>query len=123
MTANKTSSNPHGLTVGQSLFFVFHENRHASTKTVTVRSIGRRWANLDNNTRIDMANLRADGGGFTSPGSAYLTEGHYREEVSIRDAWDSLSRRLCCLYSMPAGLTVEKMDQIAGLLGIDRGRP
>lgn len=119
----KTPSNPHGLTVGQSLFFVNNQTRQETTRTVTVLSVGRKWAELDNRTRIDMVSLRADGRGFTSPGTAYLSEGDYREKVVIRDAWNSLSRHLGRLHSMPAGMTVEKMDQIADLLGIERGEP
>ena len=114
------SSNPHGLTVGQELFFV-SSGRYTAPRAVTVEKIGRKWAVLDNHTRIDMTSLRADGRGYASPGSAYLTEGDYRDEVAIRDAWNSLNRRFRRLYAMPAGLTIEKMDQIADLLGIERG--
>lgn len=114
------SSNPHGLTVGQELFFVNHQTRSAITQIVSVVKIGRKWADLSNRHRIDMVTFRADGGGYNSPGTAYLSEQIYRDKVALSRAWQSLTQKISGMYSIPTGMTIEKIDQIADLLGIDR---
>lgn len=113
------SSNPHGLSVGDCLFYVANDNRR-STSHVSVEKIGRKWVTLSNYVRVDISTLAADGGDYMSPGTAYRTEKEYRDRLAVREAWASLNRHLGRMYSMPDGMTVEKMDQIADLLGIDR---
>jgi hypothetical protein len=122
MKTPKNQSNPHGLTVGQELFVVYDERRRAGgNRPVIVTKIGRKWVDIcEGRYRIDAETLRIDGKGFSSPGRCYLTEQAYREEAEIKDAWWSLYRRIDRMHSMPAGMTIEKMDQIADLLGIDR---
>jgi hypothetical protein len=114
------SLNPHGLFVGDCLFYVANDNRR-STTTVSVVKIGRKWVELSNRNRVDIMSLEADGGQYSSPGTAWLSEQAYRDRVALQDAWRSLRRQIDGLYGAPAGLTIEKMDQIADLLGIDRG--
>lgn len=122
MTPKNPSQNPHGLTVGQELFLVLNGSHLSGGKPVTVTAVGRKRAEIDDGRhRINIRTLYVDGNGYSSPGRCYLSEQEWKDNVLRQDAWASLRRNIEHMYTLPTDLTIEKMDQIADLLGIDRG--
>ena len=120
--SHESSKNPHGLTVGRELFLVLNRRHLPGGKPVTVTAVGRKWAEIDHGKhRINIQTLYVDGGGYSSPGRCYLSEQEWKDNVLRKDAWGSLRQKIERMYTLPADLTIQKMDQIAELLGIDRG--
>ena len=74
------------LSVGLPLWWV-PAISSAPARTVTVRKIGRKWAELDNSQRIDINTWQADGRGYPSPGTCYASEDEFRARVELEEAW------------------------------------
>lgn len=120
----KTPKNPHGLYVGQQLYFVPSEIRRRNPVTATVTAVGRKWATLElcgwHDVRIDIQTLRADGRGYTSPGSCYLSEGEYATKRLRMYEWDSLKREIYSRGYPHEGVTLEDIRKAMELLGLSR---
>lgn len=115
---NSNSGNPHNLEIGQILFIVPTRN-HGKPYTATITKIGRKWATIIQYGRpqkVDMKSLWLDGGEYSSPGAAYLSEQEYRDEEERKKYWLSLYRRLS---HTPPACKLETMKQIADMLGMD----
>lgn len=117
-------NNPHNLTVGQKLYIVYDRNvSRNGTEFLVVTKIGNKWATLQHpdrtwatSERVDLEDMRLDGGQYSSPGKAYLSEQHYKTEMELNEAWRAFQQSLS--YSQaPKGLTIEKLEQIKVLLG------
>ena len=116
--SDKNNNNPNSLEVGQILFIV--PSRHyGKPYTATITKIGRKWATIVQYRRpqkVDMQSLWLDGGEYSSPGLAYLSEQEYRDEEARKEYWINLYRRLS---HTPPACKLETMKQIAELLGMD----
>lgn len=102
------------LEVGQKLWYVPSDSRQNQTE-VTIQSIGRKWAKVCYVGRIDINTLEVDGGKFSSPGKCYISQEEYDNYVLIRSAWAELARKIP-MYSLPEGMTQEKIDLIRKLV-------
>lgn len=107
------------LIVGQSLFWVPSSNRGRSqARNVSVVKVGRKWAVLSNHQRIDVGNLVADGGAYSSPGRCYLRQEEYEQEVALRVSWQALVRDMRDVHGLnaPAGVSIADIDKARALL-------
>lgn len=100
------------LQVGQRLYYVPSQGR-ITPSFVTVAKVGRKWATLDSGRRINLETLRADGGGYSSPGSCWESKQAYEAEVALRDAWSGFKRRMDREYTKPAHLTLADIEEIS----------
>ena len=80
------------LQEGQKLWWVYSSSRRGQPREVTVTKVGRKWAQIDNNCRIDIETLLADGGDHMSPGGCYLSKDIYDAEVALQKAWSGMKR-------------------------------
>lgn len=103
------------LHVGQTLFFAPYSNHTYSPKgEVTITKVGRKWATLSNNCRIDLETLVADGGEYTPPGRCYLSQAEYEAEAAANNEWIKFRQGLP--YARPQGVTAEDIAAARKLL-------
>lgn len=119
------------LQVGQKLWYVPFGRRYGEDGTgyeVTVEKIGRKWAEVKaeadkpyswSTERIDIETFAADGHGYDSPGTAYLSREHYEATVSLNKAWRSFYIAVDRLYRVPDGVTVEDIQQAMRILHLE----
>ncbi len=100
-----------GLEVGQKLWWVPSHHPKLACE-VTVIKLGRKWATLNNQYRIDMATLCADGGQFSSPGRCYLSQKRHEEEVVRDQAWAEFREDISHRYRVPSHLTIEDIADL-----------
>lgn len=103
------------LQEGQKLWWVYSSNRRGQPREVTVTKVGRKWAQLDNNCRIDIETLLADGGDYMSPGCCYLSKDIYDSGVALQKAWSEMKRDIQ-YASTPEGVTVVDIQAARTLL-------
>ena len=108
------------LTVGQELLYVpaYHRKKPRMVKVIKV---GRRWATLDNRSRIDMQTLEADGGDYSSPGRCYNSPEEYEEHLRLYSLYGRLKDGLGWIPRV--GVTSDDVLQAAKLLrvGLSKG--
>lgn len=108
-------------TVGQELYFEWspYSNRKGRGEAVTITKIGRKWLELSNGFRVDKMRLVADGRGYSSPGTAYVSREDRESQIRLQAAWHNLRRRM---ESHPGeGVTAERVAEAARLLGFSEG--
>ncbi len=114
MAENK---NPHGLKVGQKLYYVPNRNGIGRESEAEITKIGRKWATCGRwETKIDIVTLEADGAGYSSPGRAYLSEENYRTKIRMSSMWDTVSIMIRNQYRRPDHITECDMKTIIGIL-------
>ena len=99
------------LFVGQVLFFVGNQTAWIG-RSVEVKKVGRKWAQLSNNIRIDKITLTADGGGYNSPGQCHVSEFEYREKIASIEKWKAIKAQIQSMRSPSA----EKIQAIQAIL-------
>ena len=105
------------LTEGQKLWWVPQRHRHEQQREVSVIKVGRKWAQLDNNERIDIDTLIADGGQYSPSGCCYLSREIYEQKAALDQAWGKLKRDL--QYGIkPDSVTIADVEEARKLLGI-----
>ena len=108
------------LEVGQELLYVpaYHRKKPRMVKVIKV---GRRWATLDNRSRIDMQTLEAGGGDYSSPGRCYSSSTEYEEQRRRGILYERLRHRLD--WTPRVGVTSDDILQAAKLLrvGLSKG--
>lgn len=108
------------LTVGQQLWWVPARYRTGEQPCyVTVEKVGRKWAQLSNQYRIDVTTLEPDSKGYSSPGECYLQREEYESKVAISYAWGRLRKFMeSRIWSgAPDGVTLENIEAAGNLLG------
>jgi hypothetical protein len=80
------------LKVGQTLWYVPNNyGRHPQQgRTVTVEKVGRKWAYIDHNERVDIKTMWVDGGQYSSPGKCYPSKEAYDNMVACQTEWSGL---------------------------------
>lgn len=107
------------LQVGQKLWYVPRHRGSGKPREVTVKKIGRIWAELDYGGRINIDTLEADGGQYPSPGRCYLSRADYERENYRERLWTALKGRLDRRYRAPADISADRIIQAAEILGVD----
>lgn len=108
-------------TVGQELYFEWgrYSSRNGGGEDVTITRVGRKWLELSNGHRVDKVQLVADGRGYSSPGTAYVSREERESQVRLQAAWRDLRKRM---ESLPGnGVTAERVAEAARLLGLSEG--
>ena len=105
------------LIEGQKLWWVPQRHRNANEKEVTVLKVGRKWAQLDNNERIDIETLVADAGQYSSSGCCYLSREEYEQCKALTQAWSKLKHDLQ-YWRNPEGVTIGDIEAARKLLGL-----
>jgi hypothetical protein len=94
-------------------------------KPYTITKIGRKWAELStplhsvSRYRFDVATGELDGHGYSTPGTVYLSEEAYAEELAISTAWSAFQSQVRYVHRAPKGVTPEAISQALKLLGIE----
>lgn len=112
--------NPHNLAVGQKLWFVEMDQlgRTRGGSPVTLKKIGRCWAQTNGGIRIHLETLNAVEPGYPL-GRAHLSKEAYAAENLVERAWRTLARALNSKFHAPDGVTIEDMAEAARLLRLD----
>lgn len=118
----KNKNNPHGLFVGQFLWYQSNK-RWKRSSYVVVEKIGRQWATVrdadtDMIARINLMTLQADGAGYSSPGTCYFSKEDYEREVALQNEWDAFV--LDVKYRRTPDVTVEDILQARLLLKVPK---
>lgn len=106
--------------VGQKVWInMTHGRRDPSLTEAIITKVGRKWVDLDQHHlgRFDCGTMQLDGGRYGSPGKVYLSPEVFNQEVLTQRLWSELSRRIPS-GSPPEGMTIDKIRQVAALLGI-----
>lgn len=107
------------LTQNQALWFVGSGNFVRVRGEVTVTEVGRKWARITGvfKGRIEIDTLKADGAGYSSPGTCYASEEAWIIADGPRRAWQALRSKM--ETACPQDLSYEKIVEAGKLLGID----
>ncbi len=104
------------LEVGQKVWVKWTSRHHVLTE-LDVTSIGRKWVYLqDGRYRVAIGERILDGGGFTSPGTLYLSKREYDDNGETSKVWTRFRRSVERLYSAPEGVTLDDIDRARGFL-------
>lgn len=112
--------NVHNLKVGQELYWTTTVNRSrygGNDCWVTIEKVGRKWAHLINGHRIELENLIADGGGYSSPGRCYMTREEVVEERKVNKLWQKIKNDTRYLQSPDC--SYEDLCKITALLKLE----
>ncbi len=114
-------SNPHNITVGQELYVLgdlyWSGRENVGGRLIRVTKVGRKWAYLANNDRVDLETLCL----FSSPGRGYLSEQHYEQVKATTKHWVRFKLALDRSVMSPS-LTIEDIDHAASILGLEIGK-
>lgn len=119
-TIKTVNSNPHGLVVGQKLWFVpaYQQDGFGQDREVEVGSVGNKWATLvHQRMRVSLATLTIDGGIYSSPGRCHLDRAAYEAKRNLERVWQAFARRVSPV-SVPDGVTIADITKAAELFGI-----
>lgn len=107
------------LQVGQRLWYRPHaEAARDQEGWVEVTGLGRRWHTLSTGLRINARTLEIDGGTGYSPGRCWLSKEACEAQHLLEDLWSEIRVELWCTHDHPKGMTVERIEEAARLLGI-----
>lgn len=97
------------LKQGQTLWFVpaYVKSGHE----VIVEKVGRIWAHLSNGRLVDIKTMVVDGGGM-----CYLSQTAYQERIELEAAWSALQAEIRNQWKIPAGVTIDDINQARALL-------
>ena len=86
---------------------------------LTITKVGRKWVTIKEErsiTRFEIAEVdgylgpyEIDGGGYSSPGDAFLTAEAATDWLARNRAWSEVHRLLRSIYSPPPGLTLDDL--------------
>ena len=105
------------IKAGQRLWFAATQRRQEYLQGyVTVEKVGRKWATLDNGHKIDVITLRADGGGYCSPGTCFESKEEWEADVARQRAWSEFRSLVDRTYTTPEKLATHQIEEWVGVL-------
>lgn len=115
-----TASNPHGLTVGQTLWFAHHaESRWHLNYEDAIAKIGSKYATFVGGTyRVSLATLSVDSGDQESVGRCYFTRADWENYVAMKQTWRYMVKTFDAWHP-PPGMTMDKIEAIRKLVGVE----
>ena len=99
---------------GQVLWYVPRDGRNARELKVT--SVGRKWARLGPVYRVGLDSTHVDGGDYCSPGRLYLSKEAHEQDTLRCHLWSQVRQATDCVYTPPAHLSTDTIQQVAALL-------
>lgn len=109
------------LQVGQRVFLVDSTpySIRRSTQWVDIIKVGRKRAYFGNRgSYVHMENMRAFERNGYDWATAYLSEDDYNAHMQLREGWDNFHSAIRNLWSVPEGMTSEKIAEARKVLGI-----
>lgn len=103
------------LTVGQKLWLVRGHRKQNNQREVTVTKVGRKWAEIGFEGRIDMDTLTVDSGGYMSSGACYQSKEDYDRFIALQGAWQAFRDRVSREHG-PAQITVDELRRCANII-------
>ena len=106
------------FTVGQKLWWVqamYGRRCEPAQVEVEIKKVGRKWLELTNHYRIKIETMLADGRGYASPGTCYLSQQEYLDDLALRKAWHELQKLI--ERRKNTSVTKENIQHIRPLLG------
>jgi hypothetical protein len=101
------------LTTGQQLYRVGRW-RNSESFAVSVMKIGRKWATISTDEKIDKITLSLQEGA----GSVWLSKDHYELSLIREKAWQAFRKLMDHQYRIPDGVSVNQIENAArALLG------
>lgn len=101
--------------VGQILWYVPNWiSAYNQPREVTVDAVGSKWVKCDT-LRFDRESGSVDGGRDSSRGRVYASREEYERILAVQVAWSTFVKSLS-VWSVPPGLTVEKIEAAKALL-------
>jgi hypothetical protein len=107
-------ANPHGLVIGQSLFYV-PTAAYRQPCEIPIIKIGNKWATLKNHERVNLVTLLVDGGEYSSPATCYLDAAAWEASKALSARWEDFAQAVT-FNRMPSGVTVSDIDAAAKIL-------
>jgi hypothetical protein len=101
--------------VGQKLWYV-PNRRYSQPEWVTIEKVGRKWLSVGRRLRLDAETLQADGGGYSSPGRAYLTQEEHSTAVRIAAKWSEFTTFVSRRWHPPKHLSEADIDALLSSL-------
>ena len=105
------------LVVGQKLWWVASNNQKTQYEVEVVK-VGRKWATLDIDHKIDLEDWVADGGLYAPPGKCYASKEDYELECTLLDSWKELRQMVASHHTLPKGINLEKIVLICSILSL-----
>lgn len=108
------------MQVGDLLWYVPRSRFHGDARFVRVVKVGRKWATLETGRRVDFATGTVDGGGYNSPGRCWTSREAYEADRERERRWSRFRDLTSRLWSPPAGVSMEQINQVFDLLGLPK---
>ena len=111
--------------VGQSVCVVSTGHRHSSPARIidgVVEKVGRKWVTVQagSDGYKNLVQFSVENGAqnteYAPSYALYLSRSHYEAQAALSGAWSRLKRRLSNLYSMPEGMTIERISKVTDIL-------
>lgn len=100
-------------------FYVMFKCRSRRPEDVTVTSVGRIWANVDNRSyRIRISDQQVVERNFGVVGHAYRTKQEHDDSELLNSLWRKFASSINRGYRPPDGITAQHIKSAAELLGI-----
>jgi hypothetical protein len=99
------------IEVGQKLWYVGNR-RGSEPRWVEVSKVGRKWIETERGLRFDIATLNADGGQYTSPGRAWITQEAHAYAVEKNRRWSEFRTMVERSWHCPDGIEVEDINEL-----------
>lgn len=106
------------LAVGMKLWWV-PSRTYSQPSEVTVEKVGRTWAQLSNRSRADVKTWVVDGYGYAPPGSIWPSREVHEEWAARQACWRDFLRDVGRIYSAPENISIEEINQIRRLIGLE----
>lgn len=109
------------LTVGMQLWQAYHDKRNwRRNGLVTVTKVGRKWATLDTDERISLADWREDARGYSSNFTCWPTQAAWQEMIYVVALWREFRNHIDRMsHADIQKLTAADIRAVAARLGIE----
>jgi hypothetical protein len=104
--------------VGDKLWWVGSDNKRTQ-REVTIEKVGRVWLTLSNHHRVDKVTFVAFAGGYSSPGTCWLSKEAYEHCARLERSWGALRRAVSNTWNVPDDVTLEDIKAAAMYLKLE----
>lgn len=112
----KSEKNPHGIVVGQKLYYVPAHTWSGEGREVKVDKVATKWIYCGARLRIDLKNLMADGEGYGTAGRCYLSKEIYDKKIRLDKMWSDVHKLFNRQYSRPSHITERDIIDLTAIM-------